>query len=267
MERVDHYRRRGRCARCLLAASGLLILQQVGVGDAMAAFILSTIDGAATVDGAARRGQQFQSTDTLPPPPGCHRVIVIGDSLMDNARPWLVADLQDAGLIGLVDAHHTRRIPSTVPEPYSGVTAARSARLTWGEADCWVIALGSNDLIYGAGEPAAADALIQEMLAALTPGALVFWVNLDYHHDPAVAFNFPKATAAFNLQLDQRAAVDPDLEVIDWYSYAEAHLNWFFDPVHVDRAGSIARARFTVDALPAPTDRDRVDRLRPSETV
>ncbi len=252
MERVDHNGRRGRATCCLLVVSGVLILQQVGVTDAVAAVVRSAIDGGAVVGEAARRGQQFQSTDTLPPPRGCHRVIVIGDSLMDNARPWLVADLRDAGLIGLIDAHHTRRIPSTVREPYSGVRAARSARLTWGEADCWVIALGSNDLVYGAGEPATADALIEEMLAALTPGALVFWVNLDYHHDPAVAFNFPKATAVFNAQLDRHAAVDHDLEVIDWYSYAEAHLNWFFDPVHVDRAGSIARARFTVDALPGP---------------
>ncbi len=40
-----------------------------------------------------------------------------------------------------------------------------------------------------------------------------------------------------------------NLTVVDWYSLAESHDEWFFDPVHVDTVGSRARAEQTVDAL------------------
>ena len=115
-----------------------------------------------------------------------------------------------------------------------------------------MVALGSNDLVFGAGVRATADAVIDEMLAAVTPGARVWWVNLNYHRDPDIAFGFPAATAVFNQALADRAASDPDVTILDWYAYSEANLGWFFDPVHVDRPGSIARARFTVAALPRP---------------
>jgi hypothetical protein len=217
----------------------------------IAAFALVTVIDAGITGGVpAERGTAFQATDTIPPPPGCHRVAVIGDSLMDNAEPWLRSSLRDAGFTYFVDAQPSRRIPARVRAPYSGVKAALAARASWGEADCWLIALGSNDLFHGAGDPAAANSLFDEMLGALTPGAKVWWVNVDYHWDPRTTFNFPAASLSFNAALGARAATDPDLTVIDWYSYAEANLQWFFDPVHVDRTGSIARAEQAVDALP-----------------
>ena len=189
------------------------------------------------------------ATDTLPPPAGCRRAIVIGDSLTDNARPWLVSGLRDAGVDAYVDAQPSRRIPAAVRAPYSGVQAARSARAAFGEAGCWVIALGSNDLVFGGGEAAVAAALVDEMLGAVTPGAQVWWVNVNYHRDPEVAFGFAAATAVFNRAVADRAGRDRSLTVLDWYALSEANPGWFFDPVHVDRAGSIARARWTVDAL------------------
>ena len=197
----------------------------------------------------ATRGQQVR-IDPASNHAGCRRVIVIGDSLMDNARWYLREALDAAGFVHLIDAQHSRRIPGSVRAPYSGVIAAQQVRATWGEADCWVIALGSNDLIFGAGDPGVAAQLIESMLAATTPGARVWWVNLNYHRDPAFAFDFIGATSRFNATLTRRASADPDLAVIDWYSLAEAHLEWFFDPVHVDAAGSRARAQQVADALP-----------------
>jgi hypothetical protein len=176
-------------------------------------------------------------------------VAVIGDSLMDNARWYLQGELTAAGFDHVIDAQPSRRIPDTVRAPYSGVTAARAVRSTWGEADCWVIALGSNDLIFGAGDPAVAASLIDSMLSSTTPDSRVWWVNLDYHLDPRYAFDFVGATAVFNQRLAARAAIDAELTVIDWYSLAEQHPWWFFDPVHVDAAGSRARAEQVVTAL------------------
>ena len=196
----------------------------------------------------AVRGTQTR-IGPAPPPARCARVAVIGDSLMDNARWYLQTELGRAGYDHVIDAQPSRRIPDSVRAPYSGVTAARVVRTTWGEADCWVIALGSNDLIFGAGDATVAASLIDSMLAAVTPGARAWWVNLDYHLDPAVPFDFVRATSVFNDRLAARAAGDPGVTVIDWYSLAERNPGWFFDPVHVDGAGSRARAEQVVAAL------------------
>jgi len=175
---------------------------------------------------------------------------VIGDSLTDNSRPWLVAGLRDAGFTALVDAQPSRRIPARVSAPYSGVRAALGVRSSWSEADCWMIALGSNDLVFGAGVEAEAVSLIDEMLGVVSPGARVWWINLNYHTDPDVPFGFPGATEVFNRELDRRAFVRTNLVVLDWFALSESNPEWFFDPVHVDRTGSIARAEFMVAALP-----------------
>lgn len=208
------------------------------------------LSGGATVSDPAERGGAFQATDTLPPPAGCDRVIVIGDSLTDNSAPWIRSELSAAGHEFALDAQPSRRIPAQVSAPYSGVRAARSVRATFGEAGCWMIALGSNDLIYGAGRVGDANRMIDEMLSVVTPGAWVWWVNVNYHRDPRTSFDFVAATATFNAVLAGRAAADPALQVVDWYSLSEANPAWFFDPVHVDRAASIVRAEFTVAALP-----------------
>ncbi len=207
-------------------------------------------DAAGEVSVPAVRGTSLQVTPTQPPPLGCRRVVVIGDSLMDNSRPWLVSRLADAGFDALVDAQPSRRIPAIVRVPYSGVRAAEAVRADFGEAECWVIALGSNDLPYGGLDAAVIGSWFDEMLDAVSPGARVWWVNLAYHRDPRWSFDFPRASSLFNTVLAERAAGDPNLEVIDWHTLAEANLHWFFDPVHVDRTGSIARAELTVAALP-----------------
>ena len=168
---------------------------------------------------------------------------------MDNARWYLARSLDQAGYTSVIDAQPSRRIPETVRAPYSGVTAARQVRSTWGEADCWVVALGSNDLIFDAGDPIVAASMIDSMLAVVTPNSRVWWVNVDYHRDPRIAFDFVGASSRFNAVLDARAAVDANLTVIDWYSLAEQHLDWFFDPVHVNDTGSRARAEQVVEAL------------------
>ena len=206
------------------------------------------LNGRANASAPAVRGQQTQ-LKPLPDPPSCQRVAVIGDSLMDNARWYLARSLDQAGYTNIIDAQPSRRIPETVRAPYSGVTAARQVRSTWGEADCWVVALGSNDLIFDGGDPIVAASMIDSMLAVVTPNSRVWWVNVDYHRDPRIAFDFVGASLRFNAALDARAATDANLTVIDWYSLAEAHLDWFFDPVHVNDTGSRARAEQVVEAL------------------
>jgi hypothetical protein len=238
-------------ARLLLTSGLVLVVAAFGVPtrtNAPARAASEVVGGRAQAVAPAVRGEQVRIRP-LPPEPVCRRVAVIGDSLMDNARWYLSDALGQAGFSNMIDAHHSRRIPETVRPPYSGVIAAREVRSTWGDADCWVIALGSNDLLFGGGDPIVAASLIDSMLAAVTPQSRVWWVNLDYHHDPRTSFDFVGATSTFNRVLDTRASVDANLTVVDWYSLAEAHPEWFFDPVHVDGVGSNARAHQVVDAL------------------
>lgn len=234
---------------------GVVLSLAVG-GDFVRTDTSASADSATALDLSAQasatelavRGEQIRIAP-LPSDPGCNRVAVIGDSLMDNARWHLRSALDRAGLTSVIDAQPSRRIPESVPAPYSGVTAVRQVRASWGEADCWVIALGSNDLIFGGGDARVAAALIDSMLAAVSPGSRVWWVNLDYHLDPAISFDFVGATARFNGSLVQSEQAGK-LTVIDWYSLAEANPGWFFDPVHVNTgAASEARAKQVVDAI------------------
>ncbi|HUV17202.1 MAG TPA: hypothetical protein VMW33_01860 [Ilumatobacteraceae bacterium] len=239
----------------LLIAGGLLLglvanVPSTGATGSMldASDAALELNGRASASAPAVRGQQVQ-LKPLPPLPSCQRVAVIGDSLMDNARWYLARSLDQAGYTNIIDAQPSRRIPESVRAPYSGVTAAREVRSSWGEADCWVVALGSNDLIFDGGDPIVAASMIDSMLAVVTPNSRVWWVNVDYHRDPRIAFDFVGASMRFNAALDARATVDPNLTVIDWYSLAEQHLDWFFDPVHVNATGSRARAEQVVEAL------------------
>jgi hypothetical protein len=212
--------------------------------------LLAAIDRGARALAVADRGPQVQLTEPPPTPQRCERVAMIGDSLTANGLWWHQREFQRAGFTHRIDAQPSRRIPATVRSPYSGVIAATNVRTSWGEADCWVIALGSNDLIYGGGQAAMAAAMIDEQISAITPAARVWWVNVDYHHDPRTTFDFVRATNVFNAAIALRASTDPRLDVIDWYAMAEANLQWFFDPVHVDNAGSIARAALVASSLP-----------------
>jgi hypothetical protein len=75
-------------------------------------------------------------------------------------------------------------------------------------------------------------------------------MNVDFHQDARWNIDLPARTQTFNAAVDARVAADPRVELIDWYTLAQAHLHWFFDPVHVNGEGSRARARQTVEALP-----------------
>jgi len=206
-----------------------------------------TIVAAAHAGSPAVRGRQLQLTP--PPPQRCNRVAVVGDSLTAASRSWLDRDLDAAGIEHIIDGQVSRRIPATVRDPYSGVSATRRIRSSWGEADCGVIGLGSNDLEAGADDPISAARWIGEELAAVTPGARVWWINVSYRHEPGNPFDFASATTVFNAALDTRASTDALVEVIDWHGEVVAHPTWLVDGVHVRSDGYRARTQLTVAAL------------------
>jgi len=227
----------------------IVLMAAVVSGGVAAEGGVSSIGERAVAVSQAIRGEQVQlaPAPTMPP---CSRVAAVGDSLTAASRSSLVSELDRAGLDNIVDGQVSRRIPAAVRDPYSGVSATRRIRATWGEADCWVIGLGSNDLESGADDPIRAARWIDEQMAAVTPGARVWWLNVYYRYEAGNAFDFPSATAVFNGVLAQRAAADPLLEVLDWFSLVEMNPGWLVDGVHVRAEGYLARTRLTMDALP-----------------
>ncbi|TFH20416.1 MAG: hypothetical protein E4H05_02375 [Acidimicrobiales bacterium] len=189
----------------------------------------------------------------------CTRVWMIGDSLTVGSAPAIRSGLGRMALEAeLVDGVNNRRIAATAP--ISGVLAARSIRAANGEANCWVIALGTNDISNGVTTTTRARAAVAEMLREVTPDARVWWVNLDFGSlDDSTLY--PDATRTFNAVLDERAASDPRFGVIDWYTLAEGHPEWFLKPdgtadaVHVNASGYAARAAQVVEVIRRNSER------------
>lgn len=237
-------RRRGTIVAVVaLSLSTCVMVPAVVIGS----FGTASLTSPAVASQTASRGTQVQLTP--PTPPRCRRVAVVGDSLTAASASELRRELASAGFEHIVDGQVSRRIPSFVRDPYSGVSAARRIRSSWGEADCWVIGLGSNDLESGADDPELAGRWIDEQLAALTPGANVWWINVAYRLERGNDFDFPAATATFNAVLHARASGDRLIEVIDWYSMMDAHPEWFVDGVHVRAPAYTARTQLVLAAL------------------
>ena len=125
------------------------------------------------------------------------------------------------GVDFVVDGVGARRVSvNAVPASRSGVLAARSIRAASGEADCWVVALGTNDINSGVTTPTRARATIAEMLAEIPTPARVWWVNVDFRSIEGAALDYPAITQMFNAVLSQRDAADARFRVIDWYTLA-----------------------------------------------
>lgn len=178
-------------------------------------------------------------------PDPCAEVAMVADSLVAGNRDATDAAFEDVGIPAIVDAVSSRRIPVDVQEPLSGVRAVRRLLESGVGSTCWVVALGSNDLLwlwnpgdYGSTREETARnylAMMLDPIRSAIPGARVWWVNL--HHR-----GWPSATTIFNAALAERARIDDRFEVIDWFGVADPNPGWFLDRVHVNGAGSRARA-------------------------
>ena len=199
-------------------------------------------------------------------PPPCPSVVVVGDSLTAIRPQATTTAFERIGVPVTVDARSSRRVPADVPvEGLSGVRAVRDLLAEGVDAACWVVALGSNDLLwvetpgrYGPDARGTVEAYLTMMTDAIeadrgdgeTVDRRIFWVNLDHHRRYG-----PEATL-FNSILVERGARDPLFDVIDWYALSSAHPEWFVDSVHVNAAGYDARAALVAGTI------DTVNRSR-----
>lgn len=151
---------------------------------------------------------------------------VIGDSLSVQARPHLAVDH--------VDAVKGRALRD------SGGLIVGSA-----QAECVVVALGSNDVATSTRAQMAADVAATAEALSSTPCAVFTTVTLG---TPATTFYHP--------QWAERAAYWNSLvaatgrPVADWAAASEGHPEWFqADGLHLTPAGRQAYAMVILDAM------------------
>lgn len=163
------------------------------------------------------------------------RVVAVGDSLMVGTQTNLEKLADRHGFDLAVSAVSGRQIPEALPDLEA---------LTPG-ADVVVIALGTNDANVGV-DDAEAAARIEVAVDAVAGDAPVLWVNV---HRPAGGPG-ADAAAAFNAVLDEVAAADPRLEVLDWDAYAATRPELMeADGIHNTVEGYVERSRWLRDAL------------------
>lgn len=198
---------------------------------ALVALSTTLVGGTSHADGAVRIN--------------CRRIAVVGDSLTEGSAAPLRTGLAPYASSLTIDAKRGRRIPGDVQRPYSGVLAVRDIRATTGDADCWIIALGTNDIPwvhypgqYGTTSTAAATNIISSLMTEInrTRSHRVLWVNVNRR-------DYPTATRTFNAALARR----PDLTVIDFYTRSQLNPAWFAnDGIHLTATGYNQRAALII---------------------
>ena len=168
-----------------------------------------------------------------PVAPVCTKLGVIGDSLIVGATVPLLADFRAAGLVDFaVTAERGRWIAPPVVK--NGVKALAALRKQGYGANCFVVALGTNEMYFIA-DPVKLRARIEMMLAVLGD-VPTLWVNV--HHG-----GFPARAVTFNAVLVDVAATHPNVQIADWAPLIAAHPEWLGpDHVHLKNPGYKARA-------------------------
>ncbi|MBG7605966.1 MAG: hypothetical protein IZT58_15280 [Actinobacteria bacterium] len=224
--------------RLALLGASLLLSGLIIPGSTAAVEPLTVISAGAT---ALERAVRLEPA--VRPGAACRRVWVVGDSLTVASSRSLRLGLAGLGVEYVVDGAISRRVNP------GGISAVRAIRTASGEADCWVIALGSNDIYVNAARPitrAYASSVIETMTAELSPGARVWWVNINVRDSSTNIVS----SGVMNSSLGDRDLADPDFAVIDWYTLSQSNPTWFAnDNLHYNSAGYRARADQIVEAI------------------
>lgn len=210
---------------------------------------VSTTSGAGTTDPAwpvDTRGDGCPSPvwPTTAPRNDPRRVLIIGDSLIRNARDDLTRLSAEAGWLPTIRCWGAKGTDW-------GVQQVKRARQLKQLPRTVVISLGTNDIWWlgldlGRG--------VDSMMAALGPKVQVYWVNL--HFGPHGYDRLPAPTAA-NRLLRTKAKQYSNLKLVNFakaFRQAQARgepVGWE-DGVHLNATGNLVRSRAIVEALGSP---------------
>lgn len=154
-------------------------------------------------------------------------VTMIGDSIMSGNRNLIYDQLPDA----YIDAKGSRDV-------CGGFEAAQRLQQEGKLSDVVIVELGTNGPLLKH-EPYASGT--QNLLELLGTERQIFWVTVYCSYSQWMAMN--------NNYIWELSATYPNITVIDWYSLAVQHPEWFPDGVHPNLAGARQFAKLLQEAL------------------
>ena len=154
-------------------------------------------------------------------------VTLLGDSIMNGNRKIILAELPDAH----IDAKGSRDV-------CGGFEAATKLEAEGKLTDVVIVELGTNGPLLKH-EPYATGT--QNLLELLGTERQIFWVTVYCSYSQWMAMN--------NDYIWELAATRPNIIVIDWYSLAVQHPEWFPDGVHPNLEGARNFAKLLRDSL------------------
>lgn len=191
---------------------------------------LARISAAALLVSFAAMGPSAaQTAGPAPPDP---RLLIIGDSVILGAQPWIVSALTARGW----------RVNQTSQESLHTWEAGRivdANRRAFGLGDVAIVQLGTND----GGNPAELAGYVDELMGHLATVDRVYWVNMR---------QFRPWVPAANAVIADAATRYPNLRVIDWDSHATPNPSLVAgDGYHLNAGGAAFMAQllaYTLDA-------------------
>lgn len=213
---------------------------------------------AAAVAAGSVAGLAFADEQPIPEAPGvCKTVAHIGDSTsMGMTDPQVIPDEKNrleakyAAVAGvektIVDAAGGRAIVEAVGQASPGVEAVRAVAA---QADCFVVALGTNDAANEAvGSQVKADQRIEQVLS-LTAGKPVLWPTVKTTEAAASVNGYaPAGMAVFNEALIRATQRFSNLTVFKWDEQADDAL-FVEDGIHYTADGTQKRIDAFAEAL------------------
>ena len=154
-------------------------------------------------------------------------VTMIGDSIMSGNRNLIYDQLPDA----YIDAKGSRDV-------CGGFEAAQRLQQEGKLSDVVIVELGTNGPLLKH-EPYASGT--QNLLELLGTERQIFWVTVYCSYSQWMEMN--------NNYIWELSSMYPNITVIDWYSLAVEHPEWFPDGVHPNLAGARQFAKLLHDAL------------------
>ena len=170
-------------------------------------------------------------------------IAVVGDSLTYGSAAQTARALRSNGWGPIcVDGASSRTVKfgtSSIPDGLDAAYRIRVSSPVWNNpAITWVVALGTNDVGFSAGNAARSDQYVAEMRAAIGPNP-TSWLNVrtgrgDWQHQEAM----------FNQSIARSGA-----DAIDWHN--KMSNSWLAgDRVHLSAAGYQARADMLAGSVP-----------------
>ena len=185
---------------------------------------------------AAPAGETALAEEKLPDYASGEGVTMIGDSIMSGNRGIILSQLPNA----FIDAKGSRDV-------CGGFEAAQRLQAEGNLSDVVIVELGTNGPLLDH-EPYATGT--QNLLELLGTERQIFWVTIYCSYSQWMRMN--------NNYIWELSRTRPNITVIDWYTLASNHREWFKDGVHPNMEGARQFAQLLRRSLAAKYDKQSV---------